>query len=290
MLGMHAMDKPLDILIKTRAQDLVPFVQLQADLTRHCRLHGRIYVVVHAHEFRQIFDVVEKGNTVLIAEDVAGAAGYTAKLPDTWYTQQIIKIVAANIVEHEHYLILDSDTLIGFDFSEQHFISRGNFVYAVNDFRDVAWELQSRNFLRLRTACRLAGFRAANQIFAKKNVHALIDTIESLYDENIVATLLKYSDELSTDFWTEFALYGVFIQSRQEPPEHCFEERLDLVHFSLRTDFGQFLRDIEVQTPLMIKFHKRRPRRYDLTLDDYRRHVCEIKRVYQRRLETGDLR
>ena len=81
-------------------------------------------------------------------EDVARAAGYTAKLPDTWFTQQSIKIVAANIVEHEHYLILDSDTLIGFDFSEQHFISRGNFVYAVNDFRDVAWELQSRNFLR----------------------------------------------------------------------------------------------------------------------------------------------
>ena len=44
-------------------------------------------------------------------------------------------------------------------------------------------------------------------------------SVESLYDDNIVGVLLKYSDDLSTQFWTEFALYGVFVQSRQEPPD-----------------------------------------------------------------------
>jgi hypothetical protein len=160
-------------------------------------------------------------------------------------------------------------------------------VYAVNDFRDVAWELQSRNFLRLHAPCRLAGFRAANQIFSKQNAQALIRYVESLHNSNIVRILLTYCDDLSTEFWTEFALYGVFVQSRRESLEHCFEERHDLVHFSLRQDFAYLLRDIEAQAPLMIKFHKRRPGRYDLTDDDYIRHVSEIKRAYQRRLEMG---
>ena len=48
------MERPLDIVIKDlRAQDLVPFLQLQADLASHSRVHGRTYVIVPAHE-RQI--------------------------------------------------------------------------------------------------------------------------------------------------------------------------------------------------------------------------------------------
>jgi len=282
-----AMEQPLDIVIKTRALDLVPFLQLQTDLARHSRLHGRIFIIVPRHEFDQFMDVVGNGNTLLTAEEVVRAAGYTAEFSDTWFTQQIIKIVAANIIDHEYYLILDSNTLIGFDFDERYFLSHGKFVYAVNDFRDVAWELQSRNFLRLRTPCRLAGFRAANQIFSKQNAQALIRHVESLYSDNIVRILLRYCDELSTEFWTEFALYGVFVQSRQDTLEHWFEERLDLVHFSMRQDFAHLLQDIDAQAPLMIKFNKRRPGRYDLTVDDYDRHVSEIKRAYQRRLKMG---
>jgi Family of unknown function (DUF6492) len=185
---------------------------------------------------------------------------------------------------------LDSNTLIGFDFDEQFFVSHGQYVYAVNDFRDVAWELQSRNFLRLHAPWRLAGFRAANQIFSKQNAQDLVRYIESLYNDNVVRILLKYCDDLSTEFWTEFALYGVFVQSRQRPLRHCFEKRLDLVHFSLREDFSLFLQDIEAQAPLMIKFSKRRPGRYDLAIDDYVRHVLEIKAAYQRRLEMGAAR
>ena len=284
------MERPLDIVIKTRALDLVPFLQLQADLVSHSRVHGRIYVIVPRHERNQFADVVAKGNILLTAEDVVRAAGFTAEFPDTWFTQQIIKIVAANIIEHEHYLILDSNTLIGFDFDERHFLSHGEYVYAVNEFRDVAWELQSRNFLRLHTPCHLAGFRAANQIFSKQNARALIRHVELLYDDNIVSVLLKYSDDLSTQFWTEFALYGVFVESLQESPGHCFEERLDLIHYSARRKFTHLLQDIQAQAPLMVKFNKRRAGQYDLTVGEYARCVAEIKGAYQRRLEARGAR
>ncbi len=280
------MERPLDIVIKTRAPDLVPFLQLQTDLASHSRVHGRIYVIVPSHERDQFAEVVGKSTTLLTAEEVVRAAGFTAEFPDTWFTQQIIKIVAANIIDHEHYLILDSNTLIGFDFDEHHFLSHGEYVYAVNDFRDVAWELQSRNFLRLHAPCHLAGFRAANQIFSKQNARALIRHVEMLHSDNIVGVLLKYSDDLNSQFWTEFALYGVFVQSLQVSPGHYFEERLDLIHFSARRNFDHFLQDVQAQAPLMIKFNKRRPGQYDLDIREYARRVADIKRAYQRRLEV----
>ena len=278
-------ESPLDIVIKTRARDLVPFLQLQTDLATHSRLHGRLYVIVPRHELEQFADVLAKGHTLLTVEEVAEATGYTAEFPDTWFTQQIIKIIVANIIDNEYCLILNSNTLIGFDFDEQYVLSHGQYVYAVNEFSDVAWELQSRNFLGLHEPWRLAGFRSANQIFSKKNAQALIRYVESLYNDNIVRVLLRYSDHLSTHFWTEFTLYGVFVQSLRESPGHWFEERLDLVYFSLRQNFTQFLQDIEAQAPLMIKFYKRRAGKYDLAIGDYARRVSEIKRAYQRRLE-----
>jgi hypothetical protein len=283
-MQMIAAKNPLDIVIKTHTLDSVPFLQLQTDLARHSRLHGRIYVIVPREEREQFADMVGKSNILLTAEEVVAAAGYVGEFPDTWFTQQIIKIVAANIVDHEHFLILDSNTMLGFDFDEQHFLSHGEYVYAVNDFRDVAWELQSRNFLGLHAPCRLAGFRAANQIFSKQNAQALIRHLEALHNDNVVRVLLKFCDDLSTHFWTEFALYGVFVQSLLNTPGHCFEERLDLIHFSARRSFAHFLEDIQAQAPLMVKFNKTRPGQYDLAAGEYAKRVSEIKQAYRRRL------
>ena len=284
------MEKPLDIAIKTRARDLVPFLQLQTDLARHSRLHGSVHVIVPRHEIDQFADVVDKHSVLVSAEEVAATAGYADEFPDTWFTQQIIKIAAANIISHQHYLILDSNTLIGFDFDEHYFLSNAQYVYAVNEFHDAAWELQSRNFLRLHTPGRLAGFRAANQIFSKQNARALMHHVETLYGDNVISILLKYSDSLSTEFWTEFALYGVFVQSLLEVSGHSFEERRDLVHFSFRREFAGLLEEIEAEGPLMIKFNKRRPNRYDLDAEDYAQRVSAIKNAYQRRLNTSSAR
>jgi hypothetical protein len=283
---MSAVVKPLDVVIKTHVPDWVPFLQLQSDLSTHSRLHGRVYVVVPGSERDRFAEVVARETVLLATEEVAAAAGYQGELPDTWFTQQIVKIIAANVTEQEYFLVLDSNTLIGFDFDERHFLSRGEYVYAVDDFRDVAWELQSRNFLGLQTPGRLVGFRAANQIFSKQNAQALIRHVERMYKDNIVRILLDHSDELSTTFWTEFALYGVFVQSFQHGAGHCFEQRSDLIHFSARRNFGHFLEDVEALAPLMIKFNKTRPGQYDLGSREYARRVSEIKRAYRRRLET----
>lgn len=278
---MTGVEKPLDIVIKTRAVDAVPFAQLQKDLAAHNHLHGRVYVFVPRNEREQFTGLIRKDYIVMTAEEVASTAGYTGEFSDTWFTQQIVKIIAANVVEHDYFLILDSNTLIGFDFDERHFISHGRYVYAVSDFYDVAWELQSRNFLGVHAPCRLFGFRAANQIFSRQNVQALIRHVEGLYNDNIVRILLTHSDDLSSKFWTEFALYGVFVTSLQQNAGHFFEERFDLVHFSVRHNFTHFLEDIEAQPPLMIKFNKTRPGKYDLSSREYARRVSKIKQAYR---------
>ena len=95
----------------------------------------------------------------------------------------------------------------------------------------------------------------------------------------ILWCLLKYSDDLSTQFWTEFALYGVFVESLQESPGHWFEERLDLIHYSARRKFTHLLQDIEAKAPLMVKFNKRRAGQYDLTVGEYARRVAEIRGI-----------
>jgi Family of unknown function (DUF6492) len=289
-LPVASVDKPLDVVIKTRVFDAVPFAQLQKDLAAHSRLHGRIYVVVPRNERDQLAGLIGKNYIVMTAEEVASIAGYTGGFPDTWCTQQIIKIIAANVVEHDYFLILDSNTLIGFAFDERQFLSHGRYVYAVNDFYDVAWELQSRNFLGLHAPCRLFGFRAANQIFSKQNVQALIRHVEGLYSDNIVRILLTHSDDQSSSFWTEFALYGAFVTSFQQGAGHFFEERSDLVHFSARNKFVHLLRDIEARPPLMIKFNKARPGQYDLGSRKYARRVSEIKQAYRRSLSASETR
>ena len=61
--------------------------------------------------------------------------------------------------------------------------------------------------------------------------------------------LLTHADDLSSSFWTEFALYGAFVTSLQQGAGHFFEERSDLVHFSARHNFVHLLQDIEAQPP-----------------------------------------
>jgi len=271
--------KPLDIVVKTRRKDLETYLQLQTDLEMHCRLQGNVYVIAPGVDLSLFKTVLDKDFILVSSEQVLDLAGYSGEFPDTWITQQIIKILAAHLIGNEQYLILDSNTLLSFDFDERFFRRGTNYVYATGEFHDVAWELQSRNFLKLHKADRLYGFRAVNQIFIKENVRRLIDYVETLYKKNIVPILLSYSDEFTTEYWAEYALYGVFIRCIPGGLGHYFARRNDVLHFSFRQDFSEFLAEVARERPLMIKLHKRRPR-YELTSEEYARYVGEIKGVY----------
>jgi len=271
--------RPLDIVVKTRRKDIETYLQLQTDLVLHCHLGGKVYVIVPAEDASLFKNVIQKDFIVASSEQILELAGYSGEFPDTWSTQQVVKILAVHLVAHEQYLIVDSNTLIGFDFDEDFFLRGNEYVYAIGEFYDAAWELQTRNFLKLHQVDRIYGFRAVNQIFLKTNVMRLINYVEALYQKNFVAILLSYSDEFCTEYWAEYALYGVFVRCILDGTGHYFERRRDVVHFSFREDFSEFLAEVERERPLMIKFHKRRPR-YELTSDEYAKYVAKIKAVY----------
>lgn len=271
--------RPLDIVVKTRRKDIETYLQLQTDLVLHCRLGGKVYVIVPAEDASLFKNVIQNDFIVASSEQILELAGYSGEFPDTWLTQQVVKILAVHLVAHEQYLIVDSNTLIGFDFDEDFFLRGNEYVYAIGEFYDAAWELQTRNFLKLHQADRIYGFRAVNQIFLKTNVRRLINYVEALYQKNFVAILLSYSDEFCTEYWAEYALYGVFVRCILDGTGHYFERRRDVVHFSFREDFSEFLAEVKRERPLMIKFHKRRPR-YELTSDEYAKYVATIKAVY----------
>ena len=76
------MEKPLDVVVKTRVFDAVPFAQLQKDLAAHSHLHGRVYVIVPRNERDQLAGLIGKNCIVLTAEEVAA----TFEMHNVWLT------------------------------------------------------------------------------------------------------------------------------------------------------------------------------------------------------------
>lgn len=271
----------LDLVIKTRWQDATTFLRLQKDLLKHCRIGGRVYIIVPQQHRRYFRRLVAEPFILISSEEILEASGHHSSLADTWVTQQILKLLAYSIVPNDQFLVLDSNTLLGFDFDERFFWRKARYVYGIGDFSDVAWELQSRNLLKVEQPSQLLGFRAVNQILIKQNVRALLDHLECLYADDAVTTLLRNSDPHRAANWTEFTLYGAFCQCLLPEPNHHFEARRDLLSFSFGMEFEKFLIQVEEERPLMIKFYKRRPT-YLISDTAYKKYVAQIKQRYAR--------
>jgi hypothetical protein len=269
----------LDLVIKTRWQDATTYLRLQKDLLKHCQTTGRVYVIVPQPHQRYFRRLVAEPFILISSEEILEASGYRSSFADTWVTQQIVKLLAYSVVPNDQFFVLDSNTLLGFDFDEKFFWRKSRYVYGIGDFSDIAWELQSRNLLKVEGPSHLLGFRAVNQILIKQNVRALLRHLESLYADDAVATLLRNSDPHRAANWTEFTLYGVFCQCVLSQPNHHFEVRRDLLSFSFGMEFEKFLIQVERERPLMIKFYKRRPT-YLISDTAYRRYVAQIKQRY----------
>src|SRR5260221_973746 len=130
----------------------------------HCSLGCKVYVIVTGEAVSFSRGIIQNDFIVACSEQILELAGYSGEFPDTWSTQQIVKILAAHLVAHDQYLIVDSNTLIGFDFDENFFLRGVDYVYAIGEFYDAAWELQTRNFLKLYHADPRYGFRVVNQV------------------------------------------------------------------------------------------------------------------------------
>jgi hypothetical protein len=277
MTNANIHEKPLDIVIKTRGKDLATFLRLQQDILNHSRLAGRVYVVVHPEDFATYEKVVNENFILTTMNFVLKTFGYEKDLEDTWGTQQIIKLLAAGTVANEQYLIVDANTLINYDFDENHFFKGGHYIYAINDLTDEEWDVQARQFLHLDPEGVLFGFRSTNQIFIKSNVFALVDYLEKLYGQSIVEMLNSQPEA-----WTEFKLYGYFCRCILKGRGHFFQPSGDVTSVNkIKIDMPSYLAWIKFRRPLMVKVYKHRPT-HQLSDEEYEEFVAQIKLAYQR--------
>ena len=276
----HNCNDGLDVVIKTRRRDLATFLRLQEDVLKHSGLKGRVYVFVPRGQLALFKPIVDSSFLLIPTDEVLRIFGFEGDFEDSWLTQQIIKILAVRVVANEQYLMLDSNTLLNYDFDETVFRRGMDYLYAIGYYNNVEWELQSRNLLQLNGSGELFGFRDVNQVFLKANVIPMIEHLERMYKQNIIEILLAYSNDRMTNYWTEFSLYGVFCVSRKETCGHYFEETNDVSYFvKTKVDLDRFLLRIRNERPLMIKVHKHRPMYY-MNDDEYSDVVSRIKAAY----------
>jgi hypothetical protein len=272
-----AHEKPLDIVIKTTVRDLYTFRQLQRDILKHSRLSGRVHVIVRPSQVSAYEKVVDPTFILNSTEDILKPFRSRRSLPDTWHTQQIFKLLAAGVVEHD-YLILDANMLINFDFNEDHFYKGRRYLYVAGDPGDPSdhlWEMRTRKFLNLDPDGPLFGFRSMVQVFRKTNVLALINYMERLYGRNITDIL-----DTPEETWTECKVYGYFCRAILENSGHFFQTSDDTACYHANKDISHFTSWIKFTRPLMIKLYKYRPT-YHATDQEYDTAVERIKRAYE---------
>jgi hypothetical protein len=275
MTTPQAHPRPLDIVIKTTCRDLHTYQQLQHDIERHSKLHGSVYVIVNPQDLEAYAEVVSPRFKLVPTREVLKLYGHHDDLSDNWHTQQIIKILAAAIVAHEQYIILDANTIINFDFDENHFYRGGYYLYAAGDNSDDEWEVRARKFLRLNPSGYMFGFRSVNQIFYKSNVMAMIEYLEKLYAADILS-ILSTPEEV----WTEFKIYGYFCRSVLKTSGHFFQCSDDVISMGKANgDVKGFAQWIRHSRPLMVKLYQFRPS-YQLTNSEYDAALALIKQAY----------
>ena len=275
MANAYTHERPLDIVIKTRAKDLYTYRRLQQDLLKHSRVSGRVYVIVHAKDLAAYQSVVDEKFILITMDAVLKIFGYEKDLRDTWGTQQILKLLAAGIVANEQYLVMDANTLINYDFDENHFFKAGHYLYAINDLTDQEWEVQAREFLKLEPDGVLFGFRSTNQIFIRENVFALVKYLEQIYGQNIVEILATHDEA-----WTEFKLYGYFCRCILKGRGHFFQPTGDMTSVNkVNVNVPSYLAWLRFCRPLMVKVYKHRPT-HQLSDEEYEDFVSQIKLLY----------
>jgi hypothetical protein len=277
MSNANTHKRPLDIVIKTRGKDLFTFLQLQQDILQHSHLGGRVYVVVHPADLEVYQKVIHPDFVLTNVKSVLQVFGYEKYLKDNWGTQQIIKLLAAGTVGNEQYLILDANTLLNYDFDENHFFKGGHFLYAIDDWSDQEWEVPAREFLKLEADGLLFGFRSTNQVFIKSNVLALLTYLQKVYRQNIVELL-----NAQPEAWTEFKLYGYFCRCILKGGGHYFQPSGDVTSvIKPNVDVPSYLLWLKYHRPLMVKVYKHRPT-HQLSEEEYSEFVAQIRLAYKR--------
>jgi hypothetical protein len=277
--------RSLALFIKTTLHDLQPFLYLQDDLRQFCRIAGPVVVSVpdaHVMAFRaHVWPQYE-----LVSDSaVARAAQVWWPIRDDWYTQQLLKLCAGDILSVDAYLALDSNTIINSEFDESMFQLNGRWIYEIDtdtaNELDLARERCTWTFLKLRPPGTV-GFRAVNQVFERSELAELRRYLEAIYRvpwSDLLYCSCECANRLKSALWTEFQMYGGYITMISRNETHVIGSKNSLMYFNPRRHLGQMpeiLSSFAEHQPFMVKAHKQRPG-IRMSASDYARVAMAIR-------------
>lgn len=284
LLPSHRQKGTLAIYIKTTFHDLQPFTYLQEDLRQFCKVAGPVVISVPDDHMTAFRAHVFSGYELMSDSAVARSANVYWPIHDNWYSQQMLKLCAGNVLSADAYLVLDSNTIINAAFDESMFQVDGRWIYEIdtNNEDDLAWERRIWTFLKVIPPTNI-GFRPVNQVFEWSELEALRRYLERIYNVpwgDLLYCACECANRLKFPIWTEFQLYGAFISMISERKAHILGSKNPLMYFSPKrhlTRLPEVLSWFAEHRPFMVKAHKQRPG-VCLSASDYE-HVASAIRA-----------
>jgi hypothetical protein len=255
----------LGLFIKSTLRDLQPFLLLQDDLRKFSRIRGPVVVSVPDAHLPAFRDHVLPEYKLVSDSAVARAANIFWTVRDNWYTQQLIKLCAADLITADAFLVLDSNTVINAEFDESTFQFGGRWIYEIAGANELDLELERRTltFLRMGTQ-QTFGFRPVNQVFVRSELMGLRRYLESTHRAPWGEILYGSCDcaaRLNSALWTEFQMYGAYVAGLSPTQTHALVRKNSLMHFNPKhlAALPELLSWFTEHRPFMIKAYRQRP-------------------------------
>jgi Family of unknown function (DUF6492) len=265
LLGRSRSDS-LGLFIKATLRDLQPFLFLQDDLRRFSRIGGPIVVSVPEEHVSAFRDHMLPGYRLVSDGAVARAANIFWPIRDNWYTQQLIKLCAIDVITTDVCLVLDGNTIINSEFDESTFQLNGRWVYELGEINGHDLELERRSSAFLRNDfTQTFGFRPVNQVFVRSELTGLRRYLESIYRVPWCETLYASCEcaiRLKSALWTEFQMYGTYTAKVSSSQTHEFVTKNSMMYFNPTRHLGRLsevLSSYADHRPFMIKAYRQRP-------------------------------
>jgi len=230
--------RDLSIVIKTRLVELPNFVELQDDLVHHG--FGRVLVSVPRRHARSFRAQICPRFTLTTDEEVLDAFGYRERLADSWYSQQLLKLLLVQLIGADKSWVLDANTLL-LRIPDHLFTTNPTSLECGNlSPEDLQWHQQSASFLGVARDKRNA-IRPLNQLLRSSVVAQMLDHVAQRYQNDPIRTLagaLRRGVRNNFPEWTEYGLYGAFAAHLGVASRHLFQRNQTKIAYYRETIEG----------------------------------------------------
>jgi hypothetical protein len=254
------------ICVKTFRGDRRSFIEFQSYLTRLDRYN--LSLCVPAADLEDFRSLAAPGSWLISNEDLLARFGVHHRLRESWYSQQLYKLLLVAVSSEEINWVLDANTLLLQALPEFSPIDPIPLAREEPLPEDLKWFAASAGFLGLPPPD--VPIAPINQPLRRSVARQMLNFIARRSGNNPVAELacsMVAGQRAGSPIWTEFGLYHCFARCFTPSAHRVGEYRR--IHYYRHHVEGQilaeWLMEIKRTRPSMLKVYARRPNIYQLT-------------------------